>query len=1154
MYRERVRMRILAGLILGVLVICTVDGTVIPDEDLTTSLKDVWYADEFIISLSNIKAKKIMSGGSFQTLLAVKYAGLNTKMILLLDRWTKRVILEHIDESGRRSAGHVNVDTLAVDTPLKSLVILVHQGPQVSRMDVYVDCGFQGSIPFKKNFREMPDMENLNVEVHRDRSCLAKIYKTLGINEALKKEKCPSHLKHTPRTPDHHGHLPAHGRPDKLHPHGHHRETDDSNGQDSNGRGDASNPDDDRSDYSNPLDALNPYNLKNDPIRTLDKLDPHGSPNPWNPAQPNSLHGRPDRRRHDYLKQTDMSGHSPHTRVPRRGDIGIQSLDEKACLTDSQIAKTLNELINVTKRIWTELELNKLETQHLRHLIEKCWACRTPMVPTLPPPPTCASNSPCYPGVQCRDTPSGPECGPCPYGYTGSGRNCVKIFVTCADQPCFTNVQCYDTQDGYRCGPCPSGYAGDGERCERPCSRRPCFSGVECHLIDYSPYYRCGPCPSGYKGDGMTCYDINECELAQPCYTGVRCINLVPGYRCDSCPAGYTGSKIEGIGIEMIKTQKQVCEDVNECLFKNGGCDLHAECINTQGSYECGACKTGYYGNQTAGCHTQQNICPGFLISCDINADCISVYSQEYSCRCHVGWAGDGHACGRDSDNDGVPDKSINCQQLRCRTDNCPNVPNSGQEDSDRDGIGDACDTDADNDGVLNSADNCPLIYNPKQEDADSDKIGDKCDNCPKVANVRQTDTDKDGKGDECDPDMDNDGHRNEADNCPRVKNINQSDIDRDTVGDACDNCINIPNKDQADRDGDGVGDVCDTDADRDRDGVQDNIDNCPNVPNPGQNDIDHDGKGNECDDDMDGDGIPNMIDNCPYVSNKDQLDLDHDGIGDACWNDNDNDKVINPYDNCPNNSLIWATDFRQYTMIDLDPVDNVQPDPVWKIHHQGAEIKQLVNSDPGLAIGPDVIAGVDFEGTFYIDDDWDDDFVGFVFSYQDNRHFYVVTWKKYVQDYWKHEPFLAKADPGIVLRLVQSQSGPGPILRNSLWHKDGRANEVKILWTDPKKIGWKQRKSYRWHLLHRPKIGLIRFWLYQGTTLITDSKNIFDSTLNGGRLGVYCFSQENITWSDLLYSCRETVPQNVWNELPTHLRNQIEVKDSGFLQTKRVA
>jgi len=76
------------------------------------------------------------------------------------------------------------------------------------------------------------------------------------------------------------------------------------------------------------------------------------------------------------------------------------------------------------------------------------------------------------------------------------------------------------------------------------------------------------------------------------------------------------------------------------------------------------------------------------------------------------------------------------------------------------------------------------------------------------------------------------------------------------------------------------------------------------------------------------------------------------DGIGDDCWNDNDNDTVINPYDNCPDDSLIWSTDFRQYTTINLDPIGDSQLDPLWKIHHQGQEIQQIYNSDPGVAIG----------------------------------------------------------------------------------------------------------------------------------------------------------------------------------------------------------
>lgn len=135
--------------------------------------------------------------------------------------------------------------------------------------------------------------------------------------------------------------------------------------------------------------------------------------------------------------------------------------------------------------------------------------------------------------------------------------------------------------------------------------------------------------------------------------------------------------------------------------------------------------------------------------------------------QCRVGWAGNGHHCGPDSDQDGFPDKRLPCSERNCAADNCPRTPNSGQEDSDNDGDGNACDSDADDDGILNNADNCPLVYNPDQEDNDRDrpdKIGDACDNCPDVYNPSQVDIDGDGMGDICDDDIDDDG-KNVANN-----------------------------------------------------------------------------------------------------------------------------------------------------------------------------------------------------------------------------------------------------------------------------------------------------------------------------------------------------------------------------------------------------
>lgn len=355
-----------------VLVLCCAFGScsVAPDEALTASLQEAWYRDDFVISLSNIKSRKKQSGSLVETLFVVKFGESRKKVVLMIDRRTKRVILESFDEDGHRTSEHLNVASLTPDTPLKNIIILVQQRPQHSQVGIYVDCHFQGSIPMNRCFRELAETEDEKfAEALRERRSRVKVYQSPSVVDALKEEHCPDNLLEL----------------DAIFSRGYNETREDrikTENRKRTGRHFStvkSEEEEDDDDYDVLYDNRSTRRPSQYPVNYR-----------RHPEMPNySVKSSPSRvREHQWERHSQGGSVEPgypnqtnldYKRVPRRGDISIQSLDERNCMTDNQIVKTLNELIAALKTVWREIELNRLETQHLRQLIENCAGCRVPV-------------------------------------------------------------------------------------------------------------------------------------------------------------------------------------------------------------------------------------------------------------------------------------------------------------------------------------------------------------------------------------------------------------------------------------------------------------------------------------------------------------------------------------------------------------------------------------------------------------------------------------------------------------------------------------------------------------------------------------------------------------------------------------------------------
>ena len=179
----------------------------------------------------------------------------------------------------------------------------------------------------------------------------------------------------------------------------------------------------------------------------------------------------------------------------------------------------------------------------------------------------------------------------------------------------------------------------------------------------------------------------------------------------------------------------------------------------------------------------------------------------------------------------------------------------------------------------------------------------------------------------------------------------------------------------------------------------------------------------------------------------------------------------------------------------------NSQPDASWSLSNGNTTATQSVNADASILLSNFDITGQEIAGSWRVNTSSDDDFMGFVFGYQDRGHYYLFDWKQLDQS----DPS-GLAEAGMSVKSVHKASGDPTTA--DLWPTAGSANVTTLLHND---IPWVDFVDYDFRLNFTP--GLFEIEVSQAGTVL-QNWILADSTYMDGLFGFYNYSQGPVIYN----------------------------------------
>lgn len=193
----------------------------------------------------------------------------------------------------------------------------------------------------------------------------------------------------------------------------------------------------------------------------------------------------------------------------------------------------------------------------------------------------------------------------------------------------------------------------------------------------------------------------------------------------------------------------------------------------------------------------------------------------------------------------------------------------------------------------------------------------------------------------------------------------------------------------------------------------------------------------------------------------------------------------------------------------------NSQPDADWILEEDNTVARQTINADASILLSDFVLENDRIDGTWRVDDGWDDDFMGFVFGFQDEQRFYLFDWKQGEQN----DSGWGFAEQGMSVKLINSDV---PLTGPDLWATDVPGNDVQVLFRNS--IGWNSFIDYRFTLEFTP--GRFEITVRDGDQEL-ETIAITDDTYTSGHFGFYNSSQQQVVYSGFT---RQTLVEHTYH------------------------